>query len=198
MEISFDNAVDLQEQLGKNFEQISCSKLVSTLQTYTIYASWLALMVAVVFFVLSFFAIEDDVEPMRLVVVAALFGSIALVKVANLIFERNRKKYIQKIREENAGEVCISIDETGITDKCDDINTKVSWNRVSEIIALKDSFYILYGGHVIYIPFSCFDCKENLDRFAVTIEEYSKKHIRKISFEHVEEFIKEYKSKPVG
>lgn len=187
MEISFDNTVDLQEQLGKNFEQISCSKLVSTVQTYTVYASWLALMVAVVFFVLSFFAVENDVEPMRLVVVAALFGSIALVKAANRIFERNRKKYIQKIREENVGEVCISIDEIGITDKCDDINTKVSWSRISEIIALKDSFYILYGVHVIYIPFSCFDCKENLDRFAVTIEEYSKKQIRKISFEHVED-----------
>ncbi len=187
MEISFDNTIELQEQLGKNFEQISCSKLASTFQTYTIYASWLALMVAVVFFVLSFFAVEDDVEPMRLVVIAALFGAIALVKGANLIFERKRKAFLYKIREEYIGKVNVSIDETGIIDKIEGVSTSISWNRITEIIALKDSFYILYGAHVIYIPFFCFDCKENLDRFAVTIEEYSKKHIRKISFEHVED-----------
>ncbi len=182
MKVSFNNTVELQEEMGKNIDQISCSKLSSPFQTYVIYSSWLALLVGVVFFALSFFAVEDDVSNMRLVVVIALFIAIASGKFATNIFEKKRKTYIDNMRKKNAAMVDITIDETGITDCSDGIEAKISWDKVSELIALKDSFYILYGVHFIYIPFSCFDSKENLNRFAVTLEDYSKKPINKITF----------------
>ena len=127
---------------------------------------WVAVFAFLILFALytisSRFIREEIEEPLRLILIAFLFGVPFYTIVVNLLLsERATRARALKW----GGHLTVIVDETGITYTEEHRMAKFEWEAYKSAVELPDKFVIATNNGGLLIPKRCFDSEQSLLSF---------------------------------